>query len=228
MDNIIRMEDQFIDMEEMYYPSDDEAEESLYLFTALKPDSGFQCSWSTNGHGLRLDPGIAVTYVATFPKSDHIIRNGHGHPKIISGTVLDIIDADQCVRIKPSDSSNEVIIHWDMVVSREDNSTHRSLPLALTGTNEDDIIERDPRKDNSWMFHRTLEVGPCLKNQIQGMKDRHILRVLEENSMVSEPVRKGTLAALAFESLKDGISTFATQKRCSFFTAASGSGLLHS
>jgi hypothetical protein len=115
-----------------------------------------------------------------------------------------------------------------MVVSREDNSTHRSLPLALTGTNEDDIIERDPRKDNSWMIRRTLEVGPCLKNQIQGMKDRHILRVLEENSMVSEPVLKGTLAALAFESLKDGISTFATQKRCSFFTAASGSGLLHS
>ena len=226
MDNIIHMDNQFIDMEEMYYPSDDEAEESLYLFAPLEPDSGFQCSWSRNGHGLRLDPGSAVTYIVTSPESGKIIRNGHAHPMILSGTVLDIIEADQCVRIKPLDTINEVIIHWDLVVSREDNSTHCSLPLALTGTTEDDVT--DALQVNDWTKRHTITVGPFRKNQIQGMKDRCMQRVLEENSTVSEPVRKGTLAALAFESLKDGISTFATQNRCSFFTAASDSGLLHS
>lgn len=212
-------------MDEMFYPSDAEAEESQYMFTPIQPDLCFQCSWCRNGHGLRIDTGITVMYVATYNKSERIIRNGHGHPKIISGKVLEIIHADQCVKIQTDFSLNELIINWDMIVSRDDNSTHSSLPLALKGTN-DPSSEHYANTDQGWMIRRTLEFGPDMKNELHVMKNRHIQRILEENCIVADPVRKGTLAALAFESLKDGISTFATQKRCSFFTAASDSGLL--
>ena len=213
----------------MFYPDSSDAEEALYEFTPAPPD--FITSWCRNGHDLRIDPGAAVLYIETYSDCNQmiIIRNGHGHPKISRGVVLEIIHKDRCVKIKPQQqqqSSNSSIllavvvskvVHWDMVVGRDDESRHSSFPLALNGTKTND--DTHPNNSNNWMIHRTLDFK-SLQNELPDMKNRFLQRVLDEQGLVSELPMGGTLAAIAFESLKKEISLQATRERVSFFAAA--------
>ena len=215
-----------IDMNEMYYPDSSDAEEAFYEFTPAPSD--FITSWCRNGHGLRIDPGADVLYIETCTDdSQTIIRNGHGHPKIDRGVVQQIIHEDQCVRLKIIKPPNYtfafpteavISVHWDMVVGRECSEQHSSLPLALYGTKDEEDGTTHPK--SWWMKHRTLEFK-LLQNELPGMKNRFLQRVLDEQGLVSESVvRAGTLAAIAFESLKHEVSLQATRERVSFFAAA--------
>ena len=209
-----------IDMMDMYYPdsSDDEK-----FFIPPPPNDTFITSWCRNGHGLRLEPEAVVHYLVTFqaspyyPSADTIIRrNGHGYPEMRKGVVQTINHAKKTVQISPEGLGSVVSIEWDLVVGRED-SRHRSIPIALMGTNDpSEAVYAHSIKNDGWMLRRTLDFNR-LRREMSDIKPLYVNRLLGDKCIVPS---QGSLASIAFDSLIENISSEATNERVSFFAAA--------
>jgi hypothetical protein len=132
------------------------------------------------------------------------------------GVVQTINHEEKIVTIKPDGGSNVIPIDWDLVVGRED-SKHRSIPVALKGTNDpSEASFTRISQDDGWMLRRTLEFGP-LTRAMADIKTVYVRRLLKEKSIVVKP---DTLASIALDSLVGEIARLAAEKRTSFFAAA--------
>lgn len=202
-----------MDMMNMYYPDSSDEEK---FFIPPPPNDTFITSWCRNGHGLRLEPEAVVHYLVTFqpspyyPSADNIIkRNGHGHPEMCKGVVKTINHAEKTVQISPEGLGAAVSISWDLVVGRED-SRHRSIPVALMGTN-------DPGEAVlGWMMRRTLDFRK-IQSEMADIKPLYVKHLLGGRCIIAS---QGSLASIAFESLIEKISLQAAEERVSFFAAA--------